>query len=335
MGRGHLRAGHLVSADLGRRLDQLAQGFLAHLEHRNYRPRTIQSYRRRLAEFARWVEQRPELEGLADITLTVLSEYGQHLLVRPKLKRARGRGYVPTRAQLTGRTRQGLLSPLKLWFRWLVKRHELLTDPAAELELPRAQRRLPRAVLAPAEVAKLLVAPPADTPVGLRDRALLELFYGTGIRRAEALGLVVKDLNLAEGELLIRGKGGRERLVPVGEEALHALADYLARGRPNLPTPEAPYLFLSSHSGPLKFTEVHTRLKEYARLAGLEKKPVTPHALRHACATHLLRQGADIRHIQALLGHSSLSSTEVYTRVELSQLRQVLLRCHPRERGRR
>ncbi len=323
-----------MSADLARRLEQLAQSFLAHLEHRNYRPRTIQSYRRRLVEFVRWVEQRPELEGLADITLTVLSEYGQHLLLRPKLKRSRGKGYVPTRSQLTGRTRQGLLSPLKLWFRWLVKRHELLADPAAELELPRVQRRLPRAVLTPAEVARLMVTPPPDTPVGLRDRALLELFYGTGIRRAEALGLIVKDLNLAEGELLIRGKGGRERLVPVTGEALRALALYLAQGRPLLPTPEAPFLFLSSYSGSLKFTEVYGRVKEYARLAGLDKKRVTPHALRHACATHLLRQGADIRHIQVLLGHASLSSTEIYTRVELTQLRQVLLRCHPRERNR-
>ncbi len=323
-----------MSAELSQHLDQLAQAFLGHLEHKNYRPRTIRSYRCRLAEFSRWVEQRPELQGVADITLTVLSEYGQHLLVRPKLKRSRGKGYVPSRAQLTARTRQALLCPLKLWFRWMVKRHELLVDPAAELELPRVQRRLPRVVLTLAEVAKLMVAPPADTPVGMRDRALLELLYGTGIRRAEALGLVLKDLNLAEGELLIRGKGGRERLVPIGGEVLRALGIYLARGRPFLPTPESPSLFLSSHSGALKFTEVHTRLKEYARLAGLEKKQVTPHALRHACATHLLRQGADIRHIQALLGHSSLSSTEIYTRVELSQLRQVLLRCHPRERDR-
>ena len=323
-----------MSVELSRRLDQLAEVFLGHLAHKNYRPRTIKSYRHRLAEFTRWVEQRPELEGLADITLSVLSEYGQHLLLRPKLKRTRGKGYVASRAQLTARTRQGLLCPLKLWFRWMVKRHELLADPAADLELPRPQRRLPRAVLTPAEVARLMVAPPPDTPVGLRDRALLELFYGTGIRRAEALGLSTKDLNMAEGELLIRGKGGRERLVPVGGEALRALAIYLSKGRPLLPTPEASHLFLSSFSGPLKFTEVHVRLKEYARLAGIEKKSVTPHALRHACATHLLRQGADIRHIQVLLGHASLSSTEIYTRVELSQLRQVLLRCHPRERDR-
>ncbi len=314
-------------------LERLVEDFVDHLRHRNYRPLTQKTYRIALLKFAGWVAGQPGVEGLADLSRALLRAYAQHLLVLPRRKMSRGGRWVPTQAPLKAQTRHHYLSPLRSFFRFLYLRRDIALDPTVGLELPRLPRTLPATILTVREMARLLTGIDGSTPRGLRDRALFELLYAAGLRRAEALGLRKADLNLREEQLLVHGKGGHQRLVPIGAEAARALRRWLEDGRPVFPTPEDPHLFLSSRSGPMKEGELYERLREAVRAAGLKKK-VTPHTFRHSVATHLLRAGADLRHIQALLGHASLSSTQIYTRVELTHLRRVLERCHPRERRR-
>ncbi len=216
----------------------------------------------------------------------------------------------------------------------------MLLDPARELERPRRPQRLPRAVPSERQVRRLLLLPSEGTPLGLRDRALLELLYSTGLRNAEACALDRGDLDLDSRLVHVRcGKGGKERRVPVGKRACRALARYLDSAWQELRAKR--YDQVHEAEVPLFLSRLGTRLQEQMlrwllRRVREEAKlstPVTPHSLRHACATHLLAGGADVRQIQVLLGHSSLRSTEIYTRVETGDLRRMLDRFHPRSRS--
>jgi len=208
----------------------------------------------------------------------------------------------------------------------------LLRNPASQLELPGHKPPLP-VVLTESEVLKLLETPDIKKLTGIRDRALLELLYGTGLRNGELCSLTLDLLDLATHRVrLQKGKGEKPRVLPLGQEAQAWLELYLENVRPFwLRDPAVQAVFLDRWgSGPILRTAVSGLVRQLGRKAGLGKA-VTPHALRHSCATHMLRRGASLRHLQQLLGHEQISSTEHYTRVEVSDLRRVLLRCHPRE----
>lgn len=223
---------------------------------------------------------------------------------------------------------------IKSLFRFLYRHNFVLHDPAAAIELPRQEQRLPRVILTKDEVLRILeVAAKAKTPSELRDRAVLETFYATGIRVSELAKLSLYDVDTEERTVrIILGKGRKDRRLPLTRAAASAIDAYLAFGRPKLGARHSPYLFLANRGGYLHRAIGSLIVRQWAARAGITHKRVTCHTLRHSIATHLLKGGADIRQIQVLLGHRSLKSTERYTRVELSDLREVIRRAHPRGR---
>jgi integrase/recombinase XerD len=263
-------------------------------------------------------------QGLIDaraVTEPHLAAYARHL------ERRLTRKGTP----LAASSRSAALNALRRFFAFLTRRGFLLRDPAAAIPLPRASR-LPRGILTESQARRLMAAPFPASVLGRRDRAILELLYGTGIRLGECARADVADLHLTAATLLVRtGKGRKDRVVPVVGRAAAALDTYLTESRPlllkRLPDPA---LFLSRYGRRLSGIGLRAMLKRHAERIGVS---VSPHAMRHTCATHLLRGGADIRHVQALLGHRSLTTTALYTRVVVSDLRQVLARAHPRERA--
>ena len=216
------------------------------------------------------------------------------------------------------------LAAIRTFYRQLVERGELEANPAELVSSPKKDSYLPK-VLKPAEVAELLERIPGSTPLDLRDRALLELAYAAGLRVEELVNLDLRSLDADAEEVRVEGKGGRTRVVPVGEHAWNALDRYLSRGRTVLNSGESEALFLSKTGRRLSTSDVRRRLRLQTRRAG-----ISPHTLRHSFATHLLEGGADLRAIQELLGHSSISTTQTYTRVESKRLKKAYARSHPR-----
>jgi integrase/recombinase XerD len=201
-------------------------------------------------------------------------------------------------------------------------------NPAAAVELPRRRRRLPR-TLSPAEVERLIAGAQGVSPRALRDRALVELLYGAGLRVSEAVGLDLGRVDLEERLVRPLGKGSKERLVPLGREAVEALRRYLARGRPFLDRRRRPELFLNAQGGPLTRAGAFLVLRRLAERAGLEPERIHPHLLRHSFATHLLEGGADLRSVQEMLGHADLATTELYTHVSDRRRRDAYFQAHP------
>jgi integrase/recombinase XerD len=263
------------------------------------------------------------LTSWAEVTRDVLEEYRAHVF---------GLRHPRTGNFLKVGTHVARLMTVKVFFRFLVRDGHLLANPALQLELPRHKKPLP-VVLTESEVLKLLETPDTQELTGIRDRAILELLYGTGLRNGEMCSLELDLLDLATHQVrLQRGKGDKGRVLPLGQEAQVWLELYLESVRPFwLRNPAVQAVFLDRWgSGPITRTTVSMLVSQLGKKAGLGKA-VTPHSLRHSCATHMLRRGADLRHLQQLLGHEQLSSTEHYTKVEVSDLRRVLSRCHPRE----
>lgn len=273
---------------------------------------TQDSYRRDLEGYARW-----------------LAECGARLLAAD---RANLHDYLAARAQqdYSARSNARLLSTLRRFYAQMLRLGRVAKDPTALLPSPKLGRSLPKA-LSESQIEALLQAPAVDTVLGLRDRAMLELMYGSGLRVSELVGLETAQLNLRQGALRITGKGGKERLVPLGDEARHWLERYLAEARPALSgmRPLMP-LFLSQRAGALSRQLFWHAVKRYALRAGIDAGKVTPHGLRHSFATHLLNHGADLRALQLLLGHSSLSTTQIYTLVAKEGLKRLHARHHPR-----
>jgi integrase/recombinase XerD len=272
---------------------------------------TLDSYRRDLELLARW---RDCGGGLAGADRAVLFDYlawrSQH-------------GYSP-------RSNARLLSALRAFYAWQVRRGERNDDPTALLEPPKLPRSLPKA-LAESQIEALLKAPDIDDANGLRDRAMLELMYAAGLRVSELVNLPATAVNLRQGVLRVMGKGSKERLVPLGEEAQHWLERYLATARPQLAGKRAlaPLFLTSAGEAPTR-QQFWVLVKRYAGFAGIDPARISPHGLRHSFATHLLNHGADLRALQMLLGHSSLSTTQIYTLVAREQLKQLHSRHHPR-----
>jgi integrase/recombinase XerD len=234
--------------------------------------------------------------------------------------------------ELAATSRARLLSTLRSFFRFLVAENLMATDPTSTLVAPRRGRKLPT-VLSVKQAERLLETVDGATPADLRDRAILEVLYGCGCRVSELCGLDVTDLDTGEATLLLRGKGRKQRMVPVGEIALEFMSGYLASGRPRLlgkrPTPA---LFLNQRGGRLSRVSVWNLIKKAGAAAGLPEQ-LSPHTLRHSYATHLLEGGADLRVVQELLGHADIGTTEIYTHIDRAWLTEAWLEAHPRARG--
>ena len=273
---------------------------------------TLASYRRDLEGFARWREGRGG--GLAGADRAALFDY---LAVRTR------EGYSP-------RSNSRLLSALRAFFAYALRLGLRSDDPTALLEPPKLPRSLPKA-LAESEIDALLAAPDITSPVGLRDRAMLELMYAAGLRVSELVTLPATALNLRQGVLRVMGKGGKERLVPLGEEAQHWLQRYLDQARPQLAGKRALAPLFVNASGEAPSRQQFWQLvKRHAGAAGIDPKRISPHGLRHSFATHLLNRGADLRALQLLLGHASLSTTQIYTLVAREHLQKLHAKHHPR-----
>jgi integrase/recombinase XerD len=307
------------------RFELLLARFVEHMGVLGWSPRTVDGYRSQVRFFLAWLDQESDVTDITGITPEVLHAYQTWLYGSSD---ANGRS-------LSIATQAARLSVLRSFFRHLVKSDVLLYDPSSSLELPKRKGILPRSVLSKQEMARLLAAPDATTPLGLRDRAMIEVLYSTGIRNAELRALQVYDLDLDRGLVRInQGKNAKDRVVPLGEVACRYLREYLTEARPGLLKARAggeATVFLSKNGKPLVPLGVLYPLKKHARAAGIERV-VTPHTLRHTFATHLLAGRADIRHIQAMLGHASVATTQIYTRIEVTDLKAVHRRCHPRER---
>ncbi|MDP3514724.1 MAG: site-specific tyrosine recombinase XerC [Sulfuritalea sp.] len=285
---------------------------------------TVRARRIAIRRFIAWCDERG-IDDPREITKPMLERYQRHLFYYRK----------EDGAPLTLGTQLGCLAPLKTWFRWLSREHHILANPAADIDLPRQPKRLPRAVPSVQEVEAILSEAEPDTAQGLRDRTLLEVLYATGLRRMEIVGVALYDVDLARGLLWVRhGKGGRERVVPLGDRAMAWLDKYLTEARPELLAADTDALFLSDYGEPIQPHQVADKVKRYMRFAGVDR-PGSTHLLRHACATHMLEGGADIRYIQEMLGHANLETTEIYTHVSIDKLIAVHRATHPSRLQRR
>ena len=321
------------------RLKLMAERFSEWLEAINYSPKTRVNYTRDVKLFLAWLAENTAINSIVEVTPAHLQQYqialynfARHDDQEPATKEKTAA--EPKR--LSVGTQANRLAAVRKFFSWLLSEQQIAYNPASTLQLPKQPQRLPRGVLTKTEARRLIEATPTIKPRDIRDRAILETLYATGIRRAELIALTLYDADLQTATLRIEhGKGNTKRVVPLTQSAIAALKLYLETAR-GLFAREAGQvrLFVSSRSGgPLDDDDIVRIVCKAARCAGLSKH-VTPHTLRHTCATHLLKGRADIRQIQKLLGHRRLSSTEVYTRVELSDLAEVIARCHPREKRR-
>jgi integrase/recombinase XerD len=285
------------------------ESFLA-LSAARLAPRTVEAYRRDLADLEAWLGGSP-----AGASAEQLAAYVAQL-------RADG---------LAATTIARRVAALRSFYRHQVLLAARADNPAAELELPRRRRPLPK-TLSPGEVERLIDAATGTTPRSLRDRALVELLYGAGLRVSEAVGLERAAIDLERRLVRCIGKGSKERVVPIGREAVEALRRYLARGRPHLDRRHRPELFLNAQGGALTRAGAFLILRRLAGAAGLEPERVHPHLLRHSFATHLLEGGADLRSVQEMLGHADLATTELYTHVSDRRRRELYFQAHPHAR---
>lgn len=302
-------------------MKELIKEFLDDLQVRNYSVRTIEDYGYHLQLWMRFLGEQ-QLTEVSRIGEAVMTDFQRWLYYQPTRSGA-ARGVL---------NQNTVLAALKSFFRFLKAEGRLVRDPAATLEYARQPRCLPRNVLTIIEAMKILDAVDVSTPIGKRDRAILEMFYATGIRKEELRGLKVGDLNMEEGLLRITlGKGGRDRVVPLGTMAVSALKAYVSQGRQELlGTRVTDRLFVSYRGNPMDPHTLGALVRQHAQAAGIKKK-VTPHVWRHTCATHLVQNRANLRHVQDLLGHQSLTTTERYLRLTITDLKEAHARFHPRE----
>lgn len=302
----------------------LVEDFLTHLRHeRGQAENTAATYAGLLNRFVAWAEAR----GLRDwraVELKHLMDFLQH-------ERERTPDNAPEKSprKLSSESVYLQIAALRAFYRFAEQEKFLPVNVAENLSLPRRWKRLPKSLTSD-EIAKLLAPSSEATPEMLCDQAILELAYASGLRLAELRGVRLEQLHLDAGFLTVIGKGNKERVVPVGRTAIEAINRYLGAGRPKLVTPRSPAnVFLTRRGTAFARTTMWLRIKRRVKLAGIARN-ITPHMLRHSFATHLLEHGADLRVIQELLGHASLQTTEVYTHVAGSRLREVHRKFHPR-----
>lgn len=293
-------------------MDTALNQFYQHLQvERGLAPLTVAAYAGDLQDFWEFLEGRARSHWGA-VVLSDLQDYFAKL-------EARG---------LAARSRARKLSALRQFFRFLQREEQVQANPVELLDSPRLPRRLPQ-VLGEQDVAALLAAPDPATPTGLRDQALLEVLYATGLRVSELVGLTLKQLDLRRGVVRPLGKGGKERVVPMVALAVDKVQLYLDQGRPRLLHGRtSPYVFVNHRGGKLSRQGFWKLLRQYALKAGV--KTLSPHTLRHSFASHLLSRGANLRVLQMLLGHADLATTQIYTHLDAARLKQVHRKAHPR-----
>ena len=293
--------------------------FLAWSETTGATTATITTRKQALIVFVRWTVER-SLTKPTEITLPILERYQRHLF---HYRKSNGEplGYVSQRSRLI---------PVKTFFQWLTRSRHILYNPASELQLPRPPKKLPHHVLTLTEVETILAQPDTTTPQGLRDRAMLELLYSTGVRRMEVTRLKCYDVDTNAGSVFVReGKGRKDRMIPIGARACAWLTRYLNDVRPLLVVePDSHTLFLADYGEPINLNAAGGITRRYIEKAGYTF-PGSCHLFRHAMATHMLENGADIRYIQAMLGHSKLTTMEIYTQVSILKLKEIHTATHP------
>ncbi len=292
--------------------------FQQYMKGLNYSPRTITEYGCQLNFFFKYLQTKGIL-NLNQITKEVILNYQMSLFSQER--------------PLSLQTQLSRLFSMKSLFKYLMRTNQILYDPSYGLTLPKRSKRLPKTILTKKEVFRLLDKPNADTPLGLRDKAMLEVLYSTGIRNQELRQLIIYDVNTDSHDLMIRqGKGKKDRMIPLGEIASNYVDEYIQYGRPKLMGgKKTDLLFISKNGRAITAGNFIWILNKYVQLAKIDKK-ITPHVIRHTFATHLLKNNASLRHIQELLGHASIETTQIYTQLEVSDLKRVHKKFHPRER---
>ena len=292
-------------------IDSALKGFEDQLIAQGDEYNTVQSYRYDMVQFSRYFQR--QNTDIVSVSTKVLRNYLQELF---------DLGLQPTSINRK-------ISTLKVFFRYLYTNHDIIVDPAADLELLKTGRRLPE-ILSVEDIKNLIESADEKTPIGLRDRAALELLYGAGLRISELLGLQIRDIDLQSRWLKITGKGNKQRIVPFGKAAVRAIENFLSNGRHILAKDRsAPFLIINARGRRMSrmgFTKI---LSKYRIKSGIRKR-ITPHMLRHSFATHLLEAGADLRVVQELLGHVDISTTQIYTHVDREYLKEIHRLYHPR-----
>jgi integrase/recombinase XerD len=284
-----------------------------------YTKATLHTWVAVLRQFTQWSIDRgvdqPRL-----VTYPMLTKYQRHLYY---YRKANGE-------PLSTYSQNSKIAPVKSFFRWLTREHYILFNPASELQLPRRQRSLPRAILSLTEIANLLSQTDINDPYGIRDRAIMEVLYSTGIRRMEVVNLKLHDVDHQLGTVFIyQGKGQKDRVVPIGDRALAWVKKYQNDVRPTLMICEDDYtLFLNQYGEKMSMDALSRRVRVYMKAAEIDK-PGSCHLFRHSMATHMLENGADIRYIQELLGHAKLDTTQIYTQVSIKKLKAIHEATHP------
>ena len=304
-------------------METLRDKYRDHLLARNYAKKTVNAHVFYLNRFFAWLRETGTKE-LAGVTREIVRAYQTHLF--EEINAHTGRPNTVTYQNMG-------LQTVKTFFRFLVENDYLASDPAKGIVYARTPHRLPRSILTQSEAKKVLHAPDTKTVLGYRDRTILEVLYSTGIRKEELNNLLLEDIDYNDGIIRInQGKGKKDRVVPAGKIACRYLENYIKAVRPSLArNPYNNHLFLSLRGNRLSKNMVWEIVKSCSRKAGI-KKTISPHSFRHTCATLMLRNRANIRHVQEMLGHASLDSTQIYAAVSITDLKEVHARCHPRER---
>lgn len=295
------------------------QAFLEWTEVKGFSKDTYKRRKAALRRFIQWCAER-ELQDPKEITKPILERYQRYLYYYRK----------HDGQPLTFGSQHVMLTPIKTFFKWLTKENHILYNPASELELPKKPKRLPKTILHPDDIESILIQPDTDTDEGLRDRAMLETLYSTGIRRMELSNLTIYDIDSRRCTLSVReGKGSKDRMIPIGQRALAWVEKYRLDVRPGLVMHhDEQALFLTREGKAFRRGALSNRIKKYIDQAGIIVTG-SCHLFRHAMATHMLENGADIRFIQAMLGHSDLNTTQIYTQVSIEKLKAVHAATHP------
>ncbi len=293
--------------------------YLQWLAVRHYSPRTSGLRKVNISRFIQWCEAR-SIRHPREITRPMLERYRRYLYY---YRKANGEPYGLS----TQRTR---LESVRGFFKWLTKENHLLYNPASELELPRQHQKLPKHILTTEEIEQIANQASLHDETGLRDRAIIETLYSTGLRKIEMINLKLYDIDLNNGTLMVReGKGRKDRMVPLGERAAQWIEKYIEEVRPGYAMePDKGYVFITEYGEAMIKNRLSDAIKKHIEGAGINK-PGACHIFRHSMATHMLENGADIRHIQLILGHSALSTTEIYTQVSIRKLKEVHALTHP------
>ena len=316
---------HLTNLADRHGLYALVQDYLQWMRVKNYSQSTINNREFYLLWFLDWAGQRGLLRP-TEITKPILERYQRYMFYYRK----------KDGDPLSIKCQYNRSVAIRTWFKWLAKGNYILYNPASDLELPRLEKRLPRAVLSESEAERVLNQAEVTTVLGLRDRAMLETLYSTGIRRLELINLQVQDVDTERGTLLVRlGKGKKDRMIPIGERAVLWIEKYLQEVRPELATgSDEGVLFLSRYGQAIGKNRLTAVIRDYVDKAKISKKG-SCHLFRHTMATLMLENGADIRFIQAMLGHVELSTTEIYTQVSIKKLKEIHTLTHPAKASRR